>query len=263
MELEFKYRVLIGISAMVILFVSFLISFITAQRKKLKFASEMERMREMQQNQLLEAAIKSEEVERHRIAETLHDEVGAILSSAKIHLVRMKSKGFDNADVALHSKTKELMDDVIQKVRHISHSLHSTILQEFGLNDAIEHFVKKVTEQNAISATCNLDEVSSDGNTETDMSIYRVIQELINNILKHSSASHLDISSIQTDSSLRFSISHDGLGITNEDFRQMRQNKAGMGLKNIQNRIALLRGKIDFTRQPSSYRISFEVPKRA
>ena len=81
---DIKYLVIIGIAVMLLLFTSFLVALIFIQRKKLKYQRSMEILREQQQNQLIEAAVRSEEQERHRIAETLHDEVGAILSSAKL-----------------------------------------------------------------------------------------------------------------------------------------------------------------------------------
>lgn len=260
MQFELKYRVLIGISAMTLLFVSFITSFISSQRKKLKFRDDMEQLREMQQTQLLEAAIRSEEIERHRIAETLHDEVGAILSSAKIHLIRMKSKTLDPRDIHLHEKVKELLDDVIQKVRQISHNLHSSILKEFGLNEAIEDFVKKLTDGSHIQASFNLDKTFNTLSPENDISIYRLIQELINNIFKHSFASRISISSYLTPAVLKLTVSHDGTGLTNEQFFQLKHKKTGMGLKNIQNRIALLKGKINFIKKEKDYEINFEVP---
>lgn len=220
----------------------------------------MEKLREEQQNQLLEAAIRSEEIERHRIAETLHDEVGAILSSAKLHLFGIKAHALDNRDLKLHEKGKELLDDAIQKVRRISHNLHSNILKEFGLNDAIHHFTKKLTEGSLIKATVSLDETFSTINFENDISIYRLIQELMNNIIKHASATEINISSSKNANLVKFSVFHNGEGLTNEQFEQLRYNKNGMGLKNIQNRIILLRGKIDFFKRTKGYEIIFEVP---
>ena len=93
----------------------------------------MEQLREKQQNQLIEAAIRSEEGERHRIAELLHDEVGALLSSSRIFLVEMNTQNFTPTDIQDHSKVKSMIDESIQKVRTVSHNLHSTILKEFGL----------------------------------------------------------------------------------------------------------------------------------
>ena len=71
---------------MLLMFLSFLLILLSSQRKKIKYQNDVQLLRESQQNQFIEAAVRREEIERHRIAETLHDEVGAILSSAKLHL---------------------------------------------------------------------------------------------------------------------------------------------------------------------------------
>lgn len=260
MQIELKYRVLIGVSAMTLLFVSFLISYISSQRKKLKYRHEMEKLREIQQNQLLEAAIRSEEIERHRIAEALHDEVGAILSSAKLHLFGIKSQSLDSRDISLHEKGKKLLDEAIQKVRGISHNLHSNILKEFGLFEAIRHFIKTISEGSLVKTTIHFDESLHDIKTENDISVYRLVQELINNILKHAHASEIYFSSSSVNDEIEFKISHNGHGITAQEFEHLRYKKSGLGLKNIQNRIILLKGKIDFTKSAHGYEITFNVP---
>src|ERR1700694_2076347 len=99
---DIKYLVIVGIAVMLLLFASFLVALIFSQRKKLKYQQSMEKLREQQQNQLIEAAVRSEETERHRIAEILHDEVGAILSSAKLHLLGIKVEHLDERDKALY-----------------------------------------------------------------------------------------------------------------------------------------------------------------
>ncbi len=262
MQIELKYRVLIGISAMTLLFVSFLISYVSSQRKKLKFRQEMEKLREIQQNQLLEAAIKSEEIERHRIAETLHDEVGAILSSAKLHLLGIKANSLDSRDLILHEKGKILLDDAIQKVRGISHNLHSNILKEFGLHEAISHFVKSITESSLIHSSIHFDDNLADIGSGNDISVYRLVQELINNIIKHASAKEISFSSSMENEQLVFTISHNGFGITFEEYEQLRYKKNGLGLKNIQNRITLLKGNIDFLKSGKIYKVVFKIPIR-
>ena len=143
---DIRFLVIIGIAVMLLLMASVLLVVLLTQRKKNQHRISIEKLREQQQNQLIEAAVRSEETERHRIAETLHDEVGAILSSAKLHLLGIKADVLDERDQKLHEKGRELLNDVIGKVRGISHSLHSNILKEFGLNEAIRHFVRKVTE---------------------------------------------------------------------------------------------------------------------
>src|SRR5436190_1870601 len=185
---DLTFLVIVGIAVMLLMVVSVLLAVLFNQRKKVQHRVAMEKLREHQQNQLIEAAVRSEETERHRIAETLHDEVGAILSSAKLHLLGIKAEMLDEKDQKLHEKGRELLNDVIQKVRSISHNLHSNILKEFGLNEAIRHFVRKVTQGTLINSTTALDDNYATENSDNDISIYRMVQELINNILKYAKA---------------------------------------------------------------------------
>lgn len=254
------YLVIVGIAVMLLMVVSILLAVIYNQRKKDQHRKAVEQLREQQQNQLIEAAVRSEELERHRIAETLHDEVGAILSSAKLHLLGIKSEVLDERDQKLHEKGRELLNEVIQKVRGISHNLHSNILKEFGLNEAIRHFVKKVTQGTMLQATTALDDNYKTENAENDISIYRMVQELMNNILKYANATEFLISSTLEGNELNLVLFHNGDGLTQEQFEELRFRKEGLGLKNIQNRIILLKGTIHFTRGGEGYRINIHVP---
>lgn len=254
------FLVILGIAVMLLMVVSILLAVIFNQRKKNQHRIAMEKLREQQQNQLIEAAVRSEEMERHRIAETLHDEVGAILSSAKLHLLGIKSELLDEKDQRLHEKGRELLNEVIQKVRGISHNLHSNILKEFGLNEAIRHFLKKITQGTLIHASTALDDNYKTTNADDDISMYRIVQELLNNILKYANASEFLVSSVLQGNELNLVIFHNGNGLTQEQFEQLRFQKEGLGLKNIQNRIILLKGTIHFTSGDEGYRINIHVP---
>ena len=257
---DFRFAIIIGIGVMLLLFSSFLYGFIISHRKKLKYQQHVQELRESQQNQLIEAAVRSEEIERHRIAEALHDEVGAILSSSKLHIQGIKTDKLDERDKQLHEKGKELLNEGIQKVRGISHNLHSNILKEFGLNEAIRHFVSKLAHDTVIKSTIELDDSYTSQNTENDISIYRMIQELVNNILKHARASELKISSVFKDQLLDITIFHDGNGLSQEQFEEFRYKKEGLGLKNIQNRVILLKGVILFSNSEQGNSILMHIP---
>ena len=256
---DIAFAVTISIMIMLALFGSFVYAFIISQRKKIKYNQHLQQLREEQQNQLIEAAVRSEEIERHRIAEALHDEVGAILSSSKLHIQGIKTDNMDERDKQLHEKGKELLNDGIQKVRGISHNLHSNILKEFGLNEAIRHFIGKLTHETLIKSTVELDDAYSTQNPENDMSIYRMVQELVNNILKHAHATEILISSIFQNEQLNITIAHDGSGLSQQQFEELRYNKEGLGLKNIQNRVILLRGSIEFINSNGN-RIIIHIP---
>lgn len=252
--------VYIGIGTMLFLMVSVLLSVLFTQRKKQQHRQAMAKLKEEQQNQLIEAAVKSEETERHRIAETLHDEVGAILSSAKLHLLGIKAQTLDEKDQQLHEKGRTLMNEVIQKVRGISHNLHSNILKEFGLNEAIRDFVTKTIGSSAVAADTDLDEAYQSGKHDSDISTYRMVQELVNNILKYANATQIRISSKLAGTDLQLTIYHNGEGLTQEEFDRLSFQKEGLGLKNIRNRMILLKGTITFRKDDDGYRILMHIP---
>jgi len=247
---------------MLLLFGSVFYSFTITQKKKLKHQQDIQLLRENQQNQLIEAAIRSEESVRHSISEALHDEVGAILSSSKLHLQAIKNESLDDYDKELYKKGKLLLDEGIQKVRGISHNLHSNILKELGLNEAVSHFINNVCQGTILKCTTALDENYLDTNAENAMSLYRMVQELVNNIIKHAHAKEINISSTFINNQLALTIQHDGVGLSQKQFEAFRYNKEGLGLKNIQNRVILLRGRIEFFNGEKSSSIAIYVPAK-
>ena len=258
---DISFLVTISIAVMLLIVAGFLLVVMMNQRKKWLLQKEMSGLKEHQQNQLIEAAVRSEEGERHRIAEMLHDEVGALLSSSRIFLVEMNTQNLTESDKQDHGKVKEMLDESIQKVRTISHNLHSTILKEFGLNEALRHFMKKVAGGTALNSTVELDDEYQLSNAETDLAVYRIIQELVNNLIKHAHPKLINIKSSLRDNSLQLQIQHNGKGLRQEEFEDLRFKPGGLGLKNIQNRIILLKGNILFTKQgEKDYTIQLSIP---
>jgi signal transduction histidine kinase len=254
------FLVIAGICIMLLLMVGVLLAVWFSQRKKNQHRKAMEALKEQQQNQLIAAAVRSEETERHRIAETLHDEVGAMLSSAKLHLLGIKENGLDERDMKLHEKGREMLNEVIQSVRTISHNMHSSVLKEFGLNEAIRHFTRKITEGTLLASGTALDEAYHEQNPEMDINTYRIIQELLNNILKYAHATKLEISSLLDKGRLNIIMQHNGNGLSQQEFERLRFQKEGLGLKNIQNRMTLLKGNILFAKNNDGCAISISLP---
>ncbi len=257
---DISFLVTVSIAVMLLVVASFLLIVIMNQRKKWLLQKEMSGLKELQQNQLIEAAIRSEEGERHRIAEMLHDEVGAILSSVRLHFSNINSNQLDEKGKSLHEKSKILLDDGIQKVRTISHNLHSTLLKEFGLNEAIRHFLNKTVQGTLIKVETDLDDNYLIQNPETDLGIYRIIQELINNMLKHAHSKQVNVSTKLKENLLELILQFDGNGLSQAEFEELRYKPEGLGLKNIQNRIILLKGNILFEKNKKDNRIILSIP---
>ena len=256
-----KLLVLVGISVMLLLFVSFLLVFISTQRRKFQYQKNLQRLREAQQDLLIEAAVRSEESERSRIAEALHDEMGALLFSAKLHLQNVRINEDDPNSLPLWKKGQEMLDEAIQKVRGISHNLHSSILQEFGLLEAIKHFLRNAVDEHLIEASSSLDCAYTPTSKEDAVSIYRMVQELVNNILKHAHARKLHLSCVNKDGVLVLTLVHNGEGLTQEQFEELKFKQDSMGFKIIQNRLILLKGKLFFSIRPEGCYIDLYLPQ--
>ncbi len=252
--------VVVGIGAMLILLIGFLLSFNLSQRRKFRYRQEMMQLREQQQNQLIEAAIRGEEAEKKRVAEELHDDVGAVLSATKLFMFNINTTALDDAGKASHEKCIDLLTESISKVRTISHNLHGGMLQNLGLNEAIRSFIKKISQGSTLQSDVELDESYDTLGADKDMHIYRMIQELCNNILKHSKPTKLAVSSWLEDKIVRFQIAYDGNGLSQQQFEALRYSANGLGLKNIQNRVVLIGGEIKFEAGPHENKTEVKVP---
>jgi signal transduction histidine kinase len=250
----------IAIAVMLLLIISFLLAFNTSQRRKFQYHQNLLSLKQEQQNELIKAAVISEETERQRISEELHDEVGALLSATRLYLFSLHPEKLNKQDGEIFEKSIELLNDSIQKVRSISHNLHSGILKELGLNEAVYSFIQKLSQPGKLEITADLDEFYDSKNTEKDISIYRILQELCGNIIKHSHATFLKITSHSENNGLTFILHHNGEGLTQEEFERLKYERNGLGLKNIQNRIILLKGKINFERTAENNVITLNVP---
>lgn len=257
---DIKLLVLVGISVMLLLFISFLLFFISTQRRKYRYQKHVQQMKEGQQDLLIEAAVRSEESERLRIAEALHDEMGALLFSAKLHFQNIRLNENDPQNQPLFAKGQEMLDEAIKKIRGLSHNLHSSILQEFGLVEAIRHFVQKTMDAHLIEASVELDCHYTAEPRENAVSVYRMVQELVNNVLRHAHPRKLRISGINVDGQLVLTLFHDGEGLTQERFEDLRYRKGSMGFKIIQNRLILLKGRMQFSQRPDGYYIDLFLP---
>jgi signal transduction histidine kinase len=114
-----------------------------------------------------------------------------------------------------------------------------------------------------MNASTTLDDNYKTENPDDDISIYRMVQELVNNILKYANATQFMISSVLEGKELNLVIFHNGDGLTQEQFEELRYQKEGLGLKNIQNRIILLKGTIHFTKGGEGYSINIHVPVKS
>jgi signal transduction histidine kinase len=239
-----------------------LIVFITFhQRKVIRYQQQLQRMEQDQQKTLLNASIRLQEEERQRIAADLHDDAGPLLATARLYL----NENLVNLDKATQLQSiynaKQIIDDTIQLIRNISHSLMPPTLKNFGLESAVNDLFQKISGSGSMNASCRFHDYRERMKTENELIVFRVIQELVNNILKHSNASFIHLTQNMSGNKFFIRIHHDGRGITQTDFEKLNKSNVGLGLKNIQSRLKVLHGKVFFEKDMSQtyYKVTVEL----
>lgn len=234
------------------------------QRRVIRFNKQIQKMEEERQQMLLQASIQFQEEERQRIAADLHDDAGPLLATARLYL--NENLIHQEASVQLESivSVKQIIDDSIRLIRNISHSLLPPTLKNFGLEAAIKDLFEKINGSGSIKASARFHDNRERLNDEQELLVFRVVQELVTNIIKHSSSAFIHLTQNVQGNIVYFRIHHDGRGILQKDFEKMEHNSTGLGLKNIQSRVRVLKGKIFFEidNTQTYYKITIEVPRQ-
>ena len=255
--------VLIGTLGMLVLVVGLVLFIIFHQRKVMRYQLRMQQMEQEQQKVLLNASVRLQEEERKRIAEDLHDDAGPLLATARLYL----TENLVNQDKATQLQSiyqaRQILDDTIQLVRNISHSLMPPTLKNFGLESAVNDLFQKISGSGSVNASCRFHDYKTRLKPEVEMLVFRIIQELINNILKHSGSSFIHLTQNNHGGKCILRLHHDGRGIMQADFEKLNKSNIGLGLKNISSRLRLAGGKIFFEKDGSQtyYKVTMEIPR--
>lgn len=259
------FVVYFGTFGMLLLAVGLILFIVFHQRKVIYFQLKLKRLEEQQQEMMLQATIQSQEEERQRIAADLHDDAGPLLATVRLYLNDNLVNQEKASQLQSIYSAKQIIDDTIQLIRNMSHSLIPPTLKNFGLESAVNDLFQKISGSGMISATTRFHDYKRRLKLEYELSIFRVIQELINNTLKHSHSSFIHLTQNRTEQFLYIRIHHDGEGLTQLEFEKMRDASKGMGLKNISSRMKILNSRIVFEKDSSNmyYKVTLEIPVEA
>lgn len=253
----------LGTLGMLALTIGLILFIIIHQRKVIRYQLKLQEMEVEQQQIILNATIRLQEEERQRIAADLHDDAGPLLATARLYL----NENLVNQDKATQLQSifqaRQILDDTILLVRNISHSLMPPTLKNFGLESAVNDLFHKISGAGTINASCRFHDYKERLKTDKELLLFRVIQELINNILKHSNASFIHITQNTQGDKFYLRIHHDGRGIVQADFDKLTKSNIGLGLKNISSRLKVVKGNINYEKDVSQtfYKTTIEVLK--
>lgn len=214
-------------------------------QQKQQYNMELELLR--QQEYAARSVLDAEEKERRRIAEDLHDSVGQMMSAAKMNLSALEDTiSFSNEEQrAIFGKAIRMVDDSCREVRTVSHLMMPAALEKSGLVAALRELTDKVS-QPGLRINFHAEGMAGKKNSNIEIVLYRVIQEAVNNVLKHAGATLLDISLIRDEDGIAVTIEDNGKGFNPALIR----GSDGIGLGNIRSRVEYLKGSLDIDSTP-------------
>jgi len=237
------YILLFGGTLLMFLLAGMLLFFVTSYQKRLlRNKAEVEMIKSRHQLDLFQSSIDAMEDERRRVSRDLHDEIGAALSMLRLQVGQLnftKENPSENTDKLIIG-SKQLIDNTIENVRRISNDMLPHGLDEFGLKYALGMLCDKI--ENASSLVINLETESLERlENRLELALYRILQELLNNTIKHAEATEIDILFLPENQLLTIIYRDNGKGFDIETLA-----KRGLGLKNIESRVSMIHGKLTY-----------------
>ncbi len=230
-----------GTAGMLILAGAVIFFVLLYQRRMLENKLKVQNLETDYQKQLLATTIESQESERNRVGSELHDSVGAMLSTIRLNLKMAAANPDQLEEVATELTT--YLDETIETVRTISRDLYPAGLKNFGLTGVIKELVERINAANKIKTKFTENGEITRLSEKQELMIYRILQEVLNNAIKHSRAHHLNVHFEWENNLLTAKVSDDGIGFTTE---QLDPAKRGIGLYNISNRAEMIGAEVKF-----------------
>ncbi|WP_046243448.1 PAS domain S-box protein [Hymenobacter terrenus] len=216
-----------------------------------RLAEEATQLRLRRQQEVLAAILTTQEMERRRIAEALHNGLGQLLYATKLSLETRATPA------TLPRQALKLLDEAIRTTRTLSFELTPSILEDFGLRTALEELVKRIARAK-LPVRLHLTNLEKRLPPPVEIAVYRIVQELLNNVMKHARATEVEVHVAREGSHLEVSVEDNGRGF--DPAALTAQPLAGIGLAGVRNRVALLGGELSINSQLSRGTIiSFEL----
>lgn len=241
----FNSLLILGTVALIV--VLFLMYITYKQRQGL----QQQRINELEAEKKLtatEAVLKGEEQERTRLAKDLHDGLGGMLSGIKYSLNAMKGNLIMTPDNAhAFERSLDMLDNSIREMRRVAHNMMPEALVKFGLDAALKDFCNDINQSPALNVryqSIGLQAVTF--SQTTSITLYRIVQELLNNAMKHAVAKNVIVQISNENNHISVTVEDDGKGFDSS----ILQKSGGMGWKNIESRIAYLKGGLDIQTAP-------------
>jgi signal transduction histidine kinase len=238
------FVLVVGSLGMMVLVSGLLVFLYGYYKRRIRHLEELKHIEIQHGVAMLKNSIDVQEREKQRLAADLHDDLGAILSAVRLNFSRISAQ----LDTPFVSETKEMIDIAITEVRKISHSLSPAVLEQFGLSRAVADMFHKIEQASGLDVELDIEDLEQNRlESKKEISLYRVLSELLNNTLKHSKADKIELRVYLKEDHLFCVYSDNGQGCDPDEIHK----KGGMGLKNIESRMQVLEGSVTFESKPA------------
>lgn len=224
-----RTQMLLLVAVFITLTLAALLFYITYNNKQKQKANQLKIEQEQLRNM---AVITAEDEERRRIAKDLHDGAGQQLSAIKMNLSALAHQ---KPDDALNNIMQQL-DDAVKEVRNVSHMMMPTVMLTNGITEAIKDLTCKINGNGKLKINTHFVDLKNNLGDKIETTLYRIIQECFNNIIKHADATEVNLQLIQHPGHLTLMIEDNGKGFNTNN------TKLGMGLRNIESRVSYING---------------------
>jgi signal transduction histidine kinase len=203
------------------------------------------------QLEVFNATLEAQEAEQGRIARDLHDQLGPTLSVIKMQMDAISDDGLDEMDLQMKHDISSQMEHAINDLRSIAHNLIPKTFTEYGFIKSLNYYILRIKEFNNILITHSLPDWDTPIDRNFEITLFRILQELFQNTLKHAKAQHIDLNMYVENKVLTIHYTDDGVGI-----KENINISKGIGLNNMANRTVLLNGSMKLNKQLQS---GFEI----
>lgn len=194
----------------------------------------------------MKALMQAQDSERKRIASDLHDSLGSLLSSVRLRFNGLQNDFFQKVPEKEQrfNDSLKLLDEAIEELRQISHNMVPVSLSRFGLRSALQSFVAQVTASGQLDVDLQILGLEGRLAEEMEVRVYRICQELVQNVIKHAQATHVRIQIILHKDSLNLMVEDNGIGLNKERMTR------GFGFGTVQSNVDLFKGTLEIESQP-------------
>ncbi len=238
---EIYFTVIASAGLAIFLVFIVIVAIVRYQNKKQEYFIEIVALKTAYDQEILKSQIEVQNQTLQHIGQELHDNIGQLLSVAKINLNILEES--DNEELEFIKQTNEIITQSISDLRALTKSLDGDFVKDFGLEESISHELQRIRKTRRFQTEISVLGEKRKLGYEREIVLFRIVQEVLNNALKHSKAKNLTIVLHYFPQSFTLNINDNGKGFDLENINQKGISQAGAGLRNMQRRMELIGGE--------------------